>query len=84
MKRILILIVVASAITMSFCQTYPGTFIDIAGGTFIMGNNDQPPMSNDQDPEHSVTIDNFKLTVFCFGRIGYKFVYVDITRKPLL
>ena len=35
--------------------------IDIWGGTFIMGNNNQPPMSNDQDPEHSVTVDDFKM-----------------------
>ena len=36
--------------TISFCQTYPGTMIDIPGGIFVMGNNNQPPMSNDQDP----------------------------------
>jgi len=59
MKRILILFI--SSITISFCQTYPGTMIDIPGGTFIMGNNNQPPMSNDQDPEHSVTVDDFKM-----------------------
>tara|TARA_B100001750_G_scaffold242787_1_gene256805 strand:- start:268 stop:1329 length:1062 start_codon:yes stop_codon:yes gene_type:complete len=35
--------------------------IDITGGTFIMGNNNQPPMSNDQDPEHPVTVDDFKM-----------------------
>jgi len=61
MKRILILILFISSITISFCQTYPGTMIDISGGTFIMGNNNQPPMFNDQDPEHSVTVDDFKM-----------------------
>ena len=50
-----------SSITISFCQTYPGTMIDIPGGTFIMGNNNQPPMFNDQDPEHAVTVDDFKM-----------------------
>jgi len=61
MKRIIILILFISSITISFCQTYPGSMIDISGGTFIMGNNNQPPMSNDQDPEHSVTVDDFKM-----------------------
>ena len=61
MKRIIILILFISSIAISFCQTYQGTMIDIPGGTFIMGNNNQPPMSNDQDPEHSVTVDDFKM-----------------------
>ena len=55
----LTLIVVFSSITISFCQTYPGTMINISGGTFTMGNNNQPPMFDDQDPEHLVTIDDF-------------------------
>ena len=59
MKKIITLISFILAITISFCQTYPGAMIDIPGGTFIMGNNNQPPMSNDQDPEHSVTVDDF-------------------------
>ena len=42
-----------------FGQTYPGTLINITGGNFIMGNNNQSPMFNDQDPEHSVTVDDF-------------------------
>jgi len=57
----LVLIVVFFSITASFCQTYPGTMIDIPAGTFIMGNNNQPPMFNDQDPEHDVTVDDFKM-----------------------
>ena len=46
-----------------FGQNLPSgvVMIDILGGTFIMGNNNQPPMSNDQDPEHSVTVDDFKM-----------------------
>ena len=28
-----------------------------------MGNNNQPAMSNDQDPEHSVIVDDFKLNI---------------------
>ena len=59
MKSIIILFI--SSLTISFCQTYPGAMIDITGGTFIMGNNNQPPMANDQDPEHTVTVDNFKM-----------------------
>ena len=59
MKNIFILFIFS--ITISFCQTYPGTMIEITGGSFIMGNNNQPPMFNDQDPEHSVTVDNFKM-----------------------
>ena len=59
MKRVLILILFVSSITNSFCQTYPGTMIDIPGGTFTMGDNNPPPMFNDQDPEHLVTIDGF-------------------------
>ena len=35
--------------------------IDIFGGTFIMGNNNQNQMSNDQDPEHSVYVSDFKI-----------------------
>jgi len=46
-------------ITTSFCQTYPGTLINISGGTFTMGNNNPPQMFDDQDPEHLVTIDDF-------------------------
>jgi len=61
MKRLLIFILFISSITISFCQTYPGTMIDIPGGTFTMGNNDPPPMFDDQDPEHLVTIDGFKM-----------------------
>ena len=61
MKKNLILILFISAITIPFCQTYPGAMIDISEGTFIMGNNNQPPMFNDQDPEHSVTVDDFKM-----------------------
>ena len=57
----LVLIVVFFSATASFCQTYPGTMIDIPAGTFIMGNNNQPPMFNDQDPEHDVTVDDFKM-----------------------
>ena len=58
-KKISILILFILALTISFCQTYPGNMIDIPGGTFIMGNDNQPPISNDQDPEHSVTVDDF-------------------------
>ena len=61
MKKNLILILFISVIAISFCQTYPGVMVDISGGTFIMGNNNQPPMFNDQDPEHSVTVDDFKM-----------------------
>jgi formylglycine-generating enzyme required for sulfatase activity len=57
----LVLIVVFSSATASFCQTYPGTLINISGGSFTMGNNNQPPMFNDQDPEHDVTVDDFKM-----------------------
>ena len=61
MKRTIAFILFISLLTISFSQTYPGTMIDVSGGTFIMGNNNQPPMSNDQDPEHSVTVDDFKI-----------------------
>jgi len=57
----LTLIVVFLSITTSFCQTYPGTLLNIAGGSFTMGNNNPPPMFNDQDPEHDVTVDDFKM-----------------------
>ena len=46
--------------TISFCQTYPGTMLSISGGSFTMGNNNPPPMFNDQDPEHLVEIDDFE------------------------
>ena len=49
------------SISVSTGQTYPGTMISISGGTFIMGNNNPPPMFNDQDPEHSVTIEDFQM-----------------------
>jgi len=61
MKRIVTLILFILLVTISFSQTYPGTMINVSGGTFIMGNNNQPPMSNDQDPEHSVTVDQFAI-----------------------
>ena len=64
MKRFqltLVLIVVFFFTTTSFCQTYPGTLLNIAGGSFTMGNNNPPPMFNDQDPEHLVGIDDFKM-----------------------
>ena len=61
MKRTLILILIISSIKISISQNYPGTMINIPGGTFIMGNNNQPQMFDDQDPEHSVTIDAFKM-----------------------
>ena len=57
----LTLIVVFLSITTSFCQTYPGTMINIPGGTFTMGNNNPPPLFDDQDPEHLVTIDDFTM-----------------------
>ena len=46
---------------ISFCQTYPGTMINISGGSFTMGNNNPPPMFDDQDPEHLVSIDDFEM-----------------------
>jgi formylglycine-generating enzyme required for sulfatase activity len=55
------LLVVFLSITTSFCQTYPGTLINISGGTFTMGNNNPPQMFDDQDPEHLVTIDDFTM-----------------------
>ena len=57
----LTLIVVSLSITTSFCQTYPGIMINIFGGTFTMGNNNPPPLFDDQDPEHLVIIDDFKM-----------------------
>ena len=57
----LILIVVFFLTTISFCQTYPGTMINISGGSFTMGNNNPPPMFDDQDPEHLVGIDDFEM-----------------------
>ena len=45
----------------AICQTYPGTMINISGGTFTMGNNNPPIMFDDQDPEHLVTINDFIL-----------------------
>ena len=61
MKKTITLILFISLVTIIFSQTYPGTIIDVPGGSFIMGNNNQPQMSNDQDPEHSVTVDDFKI-----------------------
>ena len=49
------------SMSVSIGQTYPGTMISISGGTFIMGNNNPPPMFNDQDPEHSVTIEDLQM-----------------------
>ena len=49
------------SVSLSISQTYPGTMISILGGTFIMGNNNPPPMFNDQDPEHLVTIEDFQM-----------------------
>ena len=46
---------------VAFSQEYPGTMVDIQGGSFIMGNNNQHPMVDDQDPEHTVTVDNFSI-----------------------
>jgi formylglycine-generating enzyme required for sulfatase activity len=57
----LILIVVFFLTTISFCQTYPGNMINISGGSFTMGNNNPPPMFDDQDPEHLVGIDDFEM-----------------------
>jgi len=61
MKKTITLILLISSLTIPYSQTYPGTMMDISGGTFIMGNNNQPPMSDDQDPEHSVSVDDFKI-----------------------
>ena len=55
------LIVVFFLTTISFCQTYPGTMINISGGSFTMGNNNPPFMFDDQDPEHLVGIDDFEM-----------------------
>ena len=55
----LTLIVVFFLTTISFCQTYPGTMINISGGNFTMGNNNPPTIFEDQDPEHLVTINDF-------------------------
>ena len=63
MKKTITLILFISLLTISFSQTYPGTMIDVSGGTFIMGNNNQPPMSNAQDPEHSVTVDLYLINI---------------------
>ena len=57
----LIIIVVFFLTTISFCQTYPGTMINISGGSFSMGNNNPPPIFDDQDPEHLVGIDDFEM-----------------------
>ncbi len=57
----LTLIVAFFLTTTSFCQTYPGTMINISGGSFTMGNNNPPPMFDDQDPEHLVGIDDFEM-----------------------
>jgi len=57
----LTLIVVFFLTTISFCQTYPGTMINISGGSFTMGNNNPPQMFDDQDPEHLVGIDDFEM-----------------------
>jgi len=57
----LTLIVVFFLTTISFCQTYPGTMINISGGSFTMGNNNPPPIFDDQDPEHLVGIDDFEM-----------------------
>jgi len=57
----LTLIVVFFLTTISFCQTYPGTMINISGGNFTMGNNNPPSMFDDQDPEHLVGIDDFEM-----------------------
>ena len=57
----LTLIVVFFLTTISFCQTYPGTMINISGGSFTMGNNNPPSMFDDQDPEHLVGIDDFEM-----------------------
>ena len=57
----LTLIVVFFLTTISFSQTYPGTMINISGGSFTMGNNNPPPIFDDQDPEHLVGIDDFEM-----------------------
>ena len=62
MKNLLILLFIIPF--LSFGQTLPSSvvMIDIPGGTFIMGNNSSPPMFDDQDPEHEVTVDGFKMS----------------------
>ncbi len=61
MKKLLLLFIIP---LLSFGQDLPSSIvmIDIPGGTFTMGNNTPPPMFDDQDPEHEVTIDGFKMS----------------------
>ena len=71
MKTIITFTLFILVIKIPFCQTYPGNMVEITGGNFIMGNNNQPPMSNDQDPEHLVTIDNFQMSETEISNVQY-------------
>ena len=61
MKKLLLLLIMP---LLSFGQDLPSSIvmIDIPGGIFTMGNNTSPPMFDDQDPEHEVAIDGFKMS----------------------
>ena len=61
MKKLLLLLFCVPLIGLG--QDLPSNIvmINIPGGTFTMGNNSAPPMFDDQDPEHLVTIDNFQM-----------------------
>ena len=62
MKKLLLILLCVPLI--GFGQNLPSSvvMIDIPGGIFTMGNNSSPPMFDDQDPEHEVTIDDFKMS----------------------
>jgi len=50
-----------SLLNVAKAQTYPGNMIPLTGGIFTMGNNTPLPMSDNQDPEHQVTLSDFSI-----------------------
>lgn len=61
MKLLLATLSTVFLLSNLLAQTYPGNMISLTGGTFTMGNNNQPPMSDNQDPEHQVTLSDFSI-----------------------
>ncbi|MCJ8288421.1 MAG: SUMF1/EgtB/PvdO family nonheme iron enzyme [Crocinitomicaceae bacterium] len=61
MKFFILSIGLVSLLSVANAQTYPGNMIPLTGGTFTMGNDNQPPMSDNQDPEHEVTVSDFSI-----------------------
>ena len=76
-----------------FGQNLPSSIVmvDIPGGIFTMGNDASPPMFDDQDPEHEVSVNGFKMStteisneeylIFLNDMISLNYLIIDCLRR---